>query len=174
MPVCQIPNLESIRVGRKRRRKERMFNKIANNPTGDKRLSQIGGGRTISTVKPTESDLRDLEIICNHCTTFDSEGYFVNKVIMRHDSRNEGYYCEKCPRVVSEDQVRYAMRLELPEYHNYEKVPSKDNIEKINSERQHNEKFVIKAINSQSPDDLIKRSAAKVVNRNDKKTFGSR
>jgi hypothetical protein len=138
-----------------------------NNATANKNLSQIGP--KISTVKPSQSEMRDLEIICNHCTTFNKEGYFVNKVIMRHDQRNELYACEKCPRVVSEDQVRYVMRLELPEFHNYEKTPDRDNIDKINKERQHNEKFVIKAINSQSPDDLMKRSAAKVVNNNNNK-----
>ena len=132
-----------------------------NNPTSNSRLSQRKTG--VSTVKPSFTELRDLEILCNNCTKFDKDGYFIHKVLMKHDTRNELYACQECPRIVSEYQVKHVMRLELPEYHNYEKSPTKDNILRVNKDRQDSEKFVIKAINAESPTELMKRTGAKVV-----------
>lgn len=131
-----------------------------NNPTANIGLRREK--RNLSTIKPSYTDIADLEILCNHCTSFDKEGN-IQKVIMRHDTRNELYACDRCPRVVSEKQVRYVMRLELPEFYNYEKVTSKENVDDVNKERQAHEKFVIRAINSESPSDLIKRTGVKVV-----------
>lgn len=131
-----------------------------NNPTANMGLNREK--RNLSTIKPSYTDIADLEILCNHCTYFDQDNN-IHKVIMRHDIRNELYACEQCPRVIDEKQVRYVMRTELPEYYNYEKVTTKENVDNINKERQAHEKFVIRAINSESPNDLVKRTGVKVV-----------
>ena len=79
---------------------------------------------------------------------------------MVHDERNELYRCPNCNSVTSENQVRYAMRLELPEYIYYDKT--KD-IKEVKKQRESEEKFIIQPINSTSPTDLLKKTSVRAV-----------
>jgi len=128
-----------------------------NNPTANRGLQKVE--TKFSPIKTSISDLKDLNLICPRCTIYD-KGKALKKVYMVHDERNELYRCPNCNSVTSENQVRYAMRLELPEYIYYDKT--KD-IKEVKKQRESEEKFIIQPINSTSPTDLLKKTSVRAV-----------
>ncbi len=128
-----------------------------NNPTANRGLQKVE--TKFSPIKTSISDLKDLNLICPRCTVYD-KGKALKKVYMVHDERNELYRCPNCNSVTSENQVRYAMRLELPEYIYYDKT--KD-IKEVKKQRESEEKFIIQPINSTSPTDLLKKTSVRAV-----------
>lgn len=128
-----------------------------NNPTANRGLQKVE--TKFSPIKTSISDLKDLNLICPRCTIYD-KGKALKKVYMIHDERNELYRCPNCNSVTSENQVRYAMRLELPEYIYYDKT--KD-IKEVKKQRESEEKFIIQPINSTSPTDLLKKTSVRAV-----------
>ena len=133
---------------------------IRTNPTANRNLQQIN--TNYNAIKSSVSDIKDLNILCTKCTVFDKDKA-LKKVYMRHDARNELYQCPNCNSVHSERQIRYVMRLELPEYIYYDK--NKD-IKDIKQQRESEEKFIIQPINSQSPTDLLKKVGVRSVKNN--------
>lgn len=133
---------------------------IRNNPTANRGLQKIN--TNYNAIKTSISDLKELNILCTKCTIFDKDKA-LKKIYMKHDSRNELYRCPNCNSVYSERQIRYAMRLELPEYIYYDKTKE---IKDINKQRQQEEKFIIQPINSQSPTDLLKKVGVRAVKNN--------
>ena len=131
-----------------------------NNPTGNRSLQKTN--TNYNPIKPSISDIKDLNILCTRCTIFDKDKA-LKKVYMQHDSRNELYRCLNCNSVHSENQIRHAMRLELPEYIYYDKTK---NIKDIKEQRISEEKFIIQPINSQSPSDLLKKTTVRAVKNN--------
>lgn len=131
------------------------------NPTQNRTLNNIE--TKYNVVRSTSSDLSNLEILCTRCTIFDKNdsGIIVKKVLMRHDTRNELHKCPICNDTYSDNQIRYAMKLELPEYIHYNKKLT--NVKDLNKEREEHERFVIEPINSQSPGDLSKRNPIKSI-----------
>jgi hypothetical protein len=130
---------------------------IRDNPTANHRLQQIE--TKYNPLKSSVSDIKDLNILCTRCTVFDKDKA-LNKIYMVHDERNELYRCPQCNNVHSENQIRYAMRLELQEYIHYDKT--KD-IKDVKRQREEEEKFIIQPINAQSPTDLLKKTAVSAV-----------
>jgi hypothetical protein len=128
-----------------------------NNPTANRGLQKVE--TKYNPIKTSVSDLKDLNIICPRCTIYDKDKA-LNKVYMKHDDRNELYRCPNCNSVTSDNQVRYAMRLELPEYIYYDKT--KD-IKDVKKQRESEEKFIIQPINSTSPTDLLKKTSVRAV-----------
>jgi len=128
-----------------------------NNPTANRGLQKVE--TKFSPIKTSISDLKDLNLICPRCTIY-AKGKALKKVYMVHDERNELYRCPNCNSVTSENQVRYAMRLELPEYIYYDKT--KD-IKEVKKQRESEEKFIIQPINSTSPTDLLKKTSVRAV-----------
>lgn len=133
---------------------------IRTNPTANRGLQQVNSN--YNAIKTTISDLKELNILCTKCTIFDKDKA-LKKVYMKHDIRNELYQCPNCNSVHSERQIKYAMRLELPEYIYYDK--GKD-IKDIKQQREAEEKFIIQPINSQSPTDLLKKVGVRAVKNN--------
>jgi hypothetical protein len=128
-----------------------------NNPTANRGLQKVE--TKYNPIKASISDIKDLNILCTKCTIFDKDNA-LKKVYMRHDERNELYECPNCNSVHSENQIRHAMRLELPEYIYYDKTK---NIKDIKKQREDEEKFVIQPINSTSPTDLLKKTSVRAV-----------
>jgi Zn-finger protein len=131
---------------------------LMNNPTANQGLRKRKETQ-YSPIKTSISDLKDLNIICPRCTTYDKDKA-LKKVYMKHDDRNELYECPNCHTVTSDNQVRYAMRLELPEYIYYDKTK---NIKDVKEQRESEEKFIIQPINSTSPTDLLKKTSVRAV-----------
>ena len=133
------------------------------NPTGNRTLRNVE--TKYNAVKSTLSDLSNIEVLCTRCTILDKNDsdIIVKKVLMNHDTRNELHRCPICNDVYSDKQIRYAMKLELPEYIHYNKAK---NVNDLNKEREEHERFVIEPINSQSPTDLLKRNPIKSINKN--------
>ncbi len=133
---------------------------IRNNPTANRSLRNIE--TKYSPIKSSINDLKDLNILCTRCTIFEKDSA-LKKVYMAHDERNELYRCPQCNNVHSDNQIKYAMRLELPEYIYYDKnKPIKD----IKKQREEEEKFIIQPINIQSPSDLMNKIGARAVKTN--------
>ena len=133
---------------------------IRSNPTANRNLQQVNSN--YNAIKTTISDLKDLNILCTKCTIFDKDKA-LKKVYMRHNERDELYQCTNCNSVISDRQIKYAMRLELPEYIYYDKT--KD-IKDVKQQREQEEKFIIQPINSQSPTDLLKKVGVRAVKNN--------
>lgn len=132
---------------------------IRNNPTANRGLQQIE--TKYSPIKSSVSELKNLNLLCMRCTVFEKDGeQALKKVYMLHDERNELYRCPQCNNVNSENQIKYALRLELPEYIYYDKT--KD-IKEIKKQREEEEKFIIRPINEISPDDLSKKVGVRAV-----------
>lgn len=131
---------------------------VRNNPTANRSLQKVNSNYNV--VKTSISDLKDLNILCTKCTVFEGKDKALNKIYMRHDERNELYQCPNCNSVTSERQIKYAMRLELPEFIYYDKT--KD-IKDVKKQREQEEKFIIQPINSQSPTDLLKKVGVRAV-----------
>ena len=129
----------------------------SNNPTANRGLQKVE--TKFSPIKASINDIKDLNILCTKCTNFD-QNKALKKVYMKHDARNELYRCDICNSVISEIQVRHAMRLELPEYIYYDKTK---NIQDVKKQREDEEKFIIQPINSTSPTDLLKKTSVRAV-----------
>lgn len=110
-----------------------------------------------TAIKPKEN-LSKLDLICPHCTRFKdaAKSIILKKVGLRHDERNERFVCDVCHQVTPEKVVRYYLKLDLPEYVAYEDTKP---VEQIVKEREEQEKFVIEAINQDSPLTKKKRAA---------------
>ena len=136
---------------------------IRNNPTANRGLQQVE--TKYNPIKYSVSDLKSLNILC---TNFDKENA-IKKVYMIHDERNELYRCPNSHsnNVISENQVRYALRLELPEYIHYDRTR---NINEIKKQREEEEKFIIQPINAQSPINLANKVGVRAVKKNDSRT----
>lgn len=130
---------------------------INDNPTANRTLRKIE--TKYNPIKSNVSDLSDVEILCKRCTVFDKDDVLV-KQLMDHDTRNELFKCTKCNNVHSENQIRYALKMKLPEYIHYNRAKK---ITDINKERQEHEKFIIEPINAQSPSDLLRKNVVKAV-----------
>lgn len=130
---------------------------IRNNPTANRSLQQVE--TKYNSIKSSVYDLKNLKLLCTRCTGFEKD-QALNKVYMIHDERNELYRCPQCNNVSSENQIRYALRLELPEYIYYNK--GKD-IKEIKKQREEEEKFIIRPINEYSPDDLSRKTGVRTV-----------
>lgn len=135
-----------------------------NNPTANRSLYQASS--SYKPIKTHVNDLNDLNILCPRCTVFKNETALA-KVYMVHDKRNELFRCPNCNNVASEKQIRYAAKLELPEYIYYDKTKS---IRDIKKEREESEKFIIQPINAQSPQDLLNKTTVRAVKNNPKGT----
>lgn len=144
------------------------INYYRDNPTANTRLRPID--TKYNPIKTSISDLKDLNILCTNCTVFESKDKVLKKVYMNHDQRNELYRCPQCNRVHSENQIRYALRLELPEFIHYDKTK---NIKEVNKEREEHEKFIIQPINAQSPSDLLKKTTIRAVKNNPSSRIGN-
>ena len=131
---------------------------LMNNPTANRGLRRIKE-TSYSPIKTSISDLKDLNILCTKCTIYNKDKA-LKKVYMKHDERNELYQCPNCKSVIGENQVRHAMRLELPEYIYYDKT--KD-IQDVKKQREEEEKFIIQPINATSPTDLLKKTSVRAV-----------
>jgi hypothetical protein len=129
----------------------------SNNPTANRGLQKIE--TRYNPIKTSVNDLKDLNILCTRCTIYDKDKA-LKKVYMKHDQRNELYQCLNCNSVISENQIRHAMRLELPEYIYYDKT--KD-IKDVKKQREEEEKFIIQPINATSPTDLLKKTSVRAV-----------
>lgn len=128
------------------------------NPTANKGLRKIE--TKYNPIKSTASDMNSLEILCTKCTIFDKDN-IINKVLMKHDDRNELFRCvNNYNHVHSDNQIRYALKLQLPEYIHYNK---KKTVKDINTERQEHEKFIIEPINAQSPTELSAKQRVKAI-----------
>jgi hypothetical protein len=124
---------------------------IRNNPTANRSLRNIE--TKYSPIKSSINDLKDLNILCTRCTIFEKDSAL----------KDELYRCPQCNNVHSDNQIKYAMRLELPEYIYYDKTkPIKD----IKKQREEEEKFIIQPINMQSPSDLMNKIGARTVKTN--------
>jgi len=129
------------------------------NPTMNKGLRKIES--KYNPIKSSSSDIKDLEVFCSNCTKFDKDSNIINKVLMKHDDRNELFRCvNNFHHVYSDNQIRYALKLQLREYIHYDK---KKPINDINKEREEHEKFSIIPINSQSPTELLNKDRVKAV-----------
>ncbi|HTH20985.1 MAG TPA: hypothetical protein VL854_02095 [Nitrososphaeraceae archaeon] len=133
---------------------------IRSNPTANHRLQHTE--TKYNPIKSSVNDLKDLNILCTRCTVFDKDKA-LKKMYMVHDGRNELYRCPQCNNVHSENQIRNAMRLELPEYIYYDKSK---NINDVKRQREEEEKFIIQPINAQSPTDLLKKTSVRAVKNN--------
>lgn len=129
---------------------------IRDNPTANHKLQQID--TKYNPIKAV-SGLKDLKLLCTRCTVFENETA-LKKIYMDHDERNELYRCSNCNNVHSESQVRYALRLELPEYIYYDKTR---NITDVAKQREREEKFIIQPINIQSPTDLLNKVGVRAI-----------
>lgn len=134
-----------------------------NNPTSNRALFTDNLTKT-NAVKPKYSNMKELEILCmsNICTTFDKNGKLDRRIKFRHDTRNERYVCDVCGDVVSEKELNYVVKAELPEYKIYDEESPK-NIKEIDEERERDEKYMIKPINMESPFEKSKKRVAKVI-----------
>jgi hypothetical protein len=111
----------------------------------------------------SRTQMSDLDIICNHCSVFDSNAVLKVKKIMKYDARNERFVCEneKCRRVVGEKQVRSVLNLNEEEYIHYEKsTPIKQTLQK----RMDKENYIIKPNNPVPLNDPSLRARAIVLN----------
>ena len=129
------------------------------NPTANRGLRKIE--TKYNPVKSSGStDISNLEILSMKCTVFDKDD-ILKKVLMKYDERNELFRCVNIyNHVHSANQIRYALKLQLPEYIHYNK---KKTVKDINIERQEHEKFIIHPINEQSPTDLASKDRVKAV-----------
>lgn len=135
---------------------------LRNNPTASIGLVSDFTKSNVSPVKPRHNDLDDHDILCASCTVFDSERKAVKRELLWHDIRNERFVCRNCNKTYSERQIRHVLRLDLPEYTYYDENSNKD-IQEIDKEREKNEKWVVRPINSESPEVKSKKKAAKVI-----------
>ena len=128
------------------------------NPTANRGLRKIE--TKYNPIKSSSSDISTLEILCPKCTIFDKDS-ILNKVLMKYDDRNELFRCvNNYNHVHSANQIRYALKLQLPEYIHYNK---KKTVKDINTERQEHEKFIIHPINEQSPIELGSKDRVRAV-----------
>lgn len=133
-----------------------------NNPTASRGLrSEFADGKA-SGIKPKYTSLSELRILCASCTVFDQNEKAVKRVELRHEKLHALYRCPICNKAYSEKQIKYVLKLDLPEYIYYDEGSPKD-VEEINREREETEKFVIKPINADSPTARSKRKVAKVI-----------
>jgi hypothetical protein len=110
--------------------------------------------------------MADLDIICNHCSVFDSKAVLRVKRVMRYDARNERFICETCRRVVGEKQVRTVLHLNEEEYIHYEKAtPIRQTLQK----RMDKENYIIKPNNPVPLNDPSLRARAIVLNNRNNK-----
>lgn len=134
-----------------------------NNPTASPTgLNSNFSDKKISAIRTKYNDLSDVNILCASCTVFDTEKKAVKRVLLRHDVRNELFQCPVCNKTYSDRQIKYTLKLDLPEYIYYDEGDAKE-IEEIDKERVQTEKWVVKPINAESPDFKSKRRAAKVI-----------
>lgn len=135
---------------------------LRNNPTASTKLQSNFTDSRISGIKPKYTGLSDLNLLCAFCTVFDTDKKAVKRVELWHDQRNERFVCRICNKTYSERQVRYVLKLDLPEYVYYDEKSNKD-VNEIDKEREQTEKFVIRPINAESPEFKSKKRAAKVI-----------
>jgi transposase-like protein len=133
-----------------------------NNPTASPRLQSNFSDSRVSPIKSKYNGLGDLNILCASCTVFDDNKKTVKRVELWHDKRNERFVCQTCNKTYSERQIRYALKLDLPEYIYYDEGSSKD-VSEIDKEREKTEKWMIKPINSESPDSKSSKKVARVI-----------
>lgn len=100
-------------------------------------------------IKP-KVNISELEVICTNCTKFkdDTKKVIVEKIITKYDGRNELFRCPRCNKVYPEKVVRYYLKLDLPEYVHYEDTKP---VKQVLEEREEQEKFILEAINQDSP-----------------------
>lgn len=116
-------------------------------------------------VDPT-TQMSNLDVICNHCTVYDSKSNIKEKIFFRYDSRNERFICERCRRVVGAEQVRTALNLNQEEYIHYEKeTPAREIIRR----RQEEETYAIRANNPVPLGHPSRKPRAIVLNNKEKK-----
>lgn len=127
------------------------------NPTANRSLRKIE--TKYNPIKSNISDLSNLEVLCKRCTVLDKDA-ILTKVLMDHDTRNELFKCPKCGNVHSENQIRYALKMKLPEYIHYNKARKITDVQK---DREEHEKFIIEPINAQSPSDIQRKVPIKAV-----------
>lgn len=133
-----------------------------NNPTASYGLkSEFSNGKA-SGIKPRYSSLNDLRILCASCTTYDENKRAVNRIELRYEKMHALFRCPVCNRAYSEREINRVLKLDLPEYIYYDQDSNKD-VSEINQERERSEKFIIKPINSDSPDLKSRRKVAKVI-----------
>lgn len=112
----------------------------------------------------SNTQMSDLDIICNSCTVFDSKSNLKVKVFMRYDARNERFVCERCRRVVGEKRIRQVLHLNVEEYIHYEPMtPVGRTIQK----RMDSETYVIKPNNPVPLNDPSRTPRAIVLNNRD-------
>ena len=140
---------------------------IRNNPTANRNLRQIE--TKFSPIKTSTSDLKNLKLLCTRCTIFEKDEA-LKKIYMLHDERNELYRCPQCNNVNSENQIKYALRLELEDYIYYDKT--KD-IKQVKKQREDEEKFIIQPINADSPTDLLNKVGVRAIKNNPSGHFPS-
>lgn len=136
-----------------------------NNPTASTKLRSNfydEGRGNISPIKSKYTGLGDINILCASCTVFDTDKKAVKRVMLKHDKRNELFRCPICNKTYSERQVRYVLKLDLPEYIYHDEDSSKD-IQEIDKDREKNEKWVVRPINAESPEFKSKKKAAKII-----------
>ena len=92
----------------------------------------------------SNTQMSDLDIICTHCTVYDSKANLKVKKFLKYDARNERFVCEQCHRVVSEQKIRSVLKLNQEEYIHYEKATP---VEKTLRKRADVENYVIVPVN---------------------------
>lgn len=122
-------------------------------------------GSNYQAIKPTkgQTPIDQLQVMCTHCSQFDSvTNRSVMKVMMKYDSRNEMYRCERCNKAVSNSTIAYTLKLDLPQYIYWQDEEDKD-LDTLLKERDEEEKYTIVSIVSEPPNRISKKKIAKVI-----------